>query len=95
MDHVVKNTPTHPAWSMVYARNVIRELSPKKQHKAKTVTLFTIGEMMVECFERLQMALCTTTDGWCPDNPYLTKMFNAHINLEVSVGIQSVKYLFK
>jgi hypothetical protein len=30
-----------------------------------------------------------------PHNPYLTKMFNAHINVEVSVGIQSVKYLFK
>ncbi len=30
-----------------------------------------------------------------PHNPYLTKMFNAHINVEVFVGIQSVKYLFK
>jgi hypothetical protein len=30
-----------------------------------------------------------------PHNPYLTKMFNAHINVEVSAGIQSVKYLFK
>ncbi len=30
-----------------------------------------------------------------PHNPYLTKMFNAHINVEVSVGIRSVKYLFK
>jgi hypothetical protein len=30
-----------------------------------------------------------------PHNPYLTKMFNAHINVEVSTGIQSVKYLFK
>jgi hypothetical protein len=30
-----------------------------------------------------------------PHNPYLTKMFNAHINVEVSAGIWSVKYLFK
>jgi len=30
-----------------------------------------------------------------PHNPYLTKMFNAHINVEVFTGIQSVKYLFK
>jgi len=30
-----------------------------------------------------------------PHNPYLTKMFNAHINVEVSAGIRSVKYLFK
>jgi hypothetical protein len=30
-----------------------------------------------------------------PHNPYLTKMFNAHINIEVSAGIRSVKYLFK
>jgi hypothetical protein len=30
-----------------------------------------------------------------PHNPYLTKMFNAHINVEVSADIQSVKYLFK
>ncbi len=30
-----------------------------------------------------------------PHNPYLTKRFNAHINVEVSVDIQSVKYLFK
>jgi hypothetical protein len=26
---------------------------------------------------------------------YLTKMFNAHINVEVSVDIRNVKYLFK
>jgi len=30
-----------------------------------------------------------------PHNPYLTKMFNANLNVEVFVGIQSVKYLFK
>jgi len=30
-----------------------------------------------------------------PHNPYLTKMFNAHINVEVSAGIRNVKYLFK
>jgi hypothetical protein len=30
-----------------------------------------------------------------PHNPYFAKMFNAHINVEVSAGIQSVKYLFK
>jgi len=30
-----------------------------------------------------------------PHNPYLTKMFNAHINVEVATGIRSVKYLFK
>jgi hypothetical protein len=30
-----------------------------------------------------------------PHNPYLTKMFNAHINVKVSVGIWSVKNLLK
>jgi len=30
-----------------------------------------------------------------PYNPYLTKMFNAHINVKVSVDIRNVKYLFK
>ncbi len=30
-----------------------------------------------------------------PHNPYLTRKFNAHINVEVSAGIKSVKYLFK
>ncbi len=30
-----------------------------------------------------------------PHNPYLIRKFNAHINVEVSVGIRSVKYLFK
>ncbi len=30
-----------------------------------------------------------------PHNPYLTKMFNAHINIEVSVSIRSVKYFLK
>ncbi len=30
-----------------------------------------------------------------PHNPYLAKMFNAHINVKVSAGIESVKYLFK
>jgi hypothetical protein len=36
-------------------------------------------------------------DNWwvVPHNPYLTKTFNAHINIEVSVDIRSVKYLFK
>jgi hypothetical protein len=63
MDHVAKNTPMHPTWSMVYARNDIRELSPRRQHKAKTVTLSTVDETMVERFKKLQMALRTTTDG--------------------------------
>jgi hypothetical protein len=30
-----------------------------------------------------------------PHNPYLTKKFNAHINVEVSASIRSIKYLFK
>jgi hypothetical protein len=30
-----------------------------------------------------------------PHNPYLTKTFNAHINIEVYADIRSVKYLFK
>jgi hypothetical protein len=30
-----------------------------------------------------------------PHNPNLTRKFNAHINVEVSAGIRSVKYLFK
>ncbi len=30
-----------------------------------------------------------------PHNAYLTKMFNAHINIEVSVDIRNVQYLFK
>ncbi len=29
-----------------------------------------------------------------PHNPYLTKMFNAHINIEVCVGIRNVKYKY-
>jgi hypothetical protein len=43
-----------------------------------------------------------TPDGFAYDNrwvvhhnPYLTKMFNAHINVKVSASIRSVKYLFK
>jgi len=43
-----------------------------------------------------------TPDGFAYDNwwvvlhnPYLTKMFNAHINIEVFVDIRSVKYIFK
>jgi hypothetical protein len=77
----------------MYARNVICELSPRRQHKVKTVTLSIVDETMVERFKRLQMDLRMTTDGW--HNPYLTKMFNAHINVEVSADIWSVKYLFK
>ncbi len=73
MDRAAKNTLMHPAWSTVYARNVIRELSPRRQHKVKTVTLFTVGEMMVERFERLQMALCMIIDGWCPTTPTLPR----------------------
>jgi hypothetical protein len=53
MDHAAKNTPTHPAWSTVFARNVIYELSPRRQHKVNKITLSTINEMMVECFEKL------------------------------------------
>jgi hypothetical protein len=30
-----------------------------------------------------------------PHNPYLSRMFNAHMNVEVSAGIHNVKYLFK
>jgi hypothetical protein len=65
--------PTHPAWSTVYAKNNICELSPRKQHKAKIVTLSTIGETMVKRFKSLKMALRTTTDGWCPTTPTLPR----------------------
>jgi hypothetical protein len=65
MVNVAKNTPTHPAWSMVYARNVIHELSPRRQHKAKMVTLSTFDETMVEHFEKLQMALLTRPQVPC------------------------------
>jgi hypothetical protein len=57
------------------------------------------------------LVYCQQNDGWTfqktpdgfvydnrwvvPHNPYLTKMFNAHINVEVSANIRSVKYLFK
>ncbi len=58
------------------------------------VTLSTVGETMVKHFKRLQMALRTTTDGWCPTTPTLPKCL-MHINVEVSAGIRSVKYLFK
>jgi hypothetical protein len=36
-------------------------------------------------------------DNWwvVPHNPYLTKMFNAHINVEVFIDIQNVKKHFK
>ncbi len=57
----------------MYAINIICELFSKRQHKAKTVTLSTVGETMVECFKRLQMALRTTTNGWCPTTPTLPK----------------------
>ncbi len=73
MDCVTKNTLTHPSWSTMYAKNVIRELAPRRQHKAKVVTLSIIGETMVKRFERLQMALHTTTDGWCPTTPTLPR----------------------
>jgi len=53
MDRAVKNTLTHPAWSMVYARNVIRELFLRREHKAKMVTLSIVGEMMVKRFKKL------------------------------------------
>ncbi len=58
---------------MVHARNVIRELFPRKHHKVKTITLSIVDEMMVERFERLQMALCTTIVGWCPTTPTLPR----------------------
>jgi hypothetical protein len=43
----------HPARSTMYAKNVIRELFLKRQHKAKMVIVFIVGEMMVKRFERL------------------------------------------
>jgi hypothetical protein len=79
---------------MVYAMNVIHELFPRRQHKAKTVTLSTVDETMVKSFERFQMVLRTTTDEWCPTTPTLLRCL-MHINVEVSTGIRSVKYLLK
>jgi len=73
MNRVAKNTPMHLAWSMIYARNVIREFFPRIQHKAKMVTLSVVSEMMVEHFERLQMALHMTINGWCPTTPTLPR----------------------
>jgi hypothetical protein len=51
--------------------------------------------MMVKHFKKIQMALHTTTNGWCLTTPTLPKMFNEHINVEVFADIRSVKYLFK
>jgi hypothetical protein len=59
------------------------------------ITLSIVSKTMVKHFKRLHMALCTIIDGWCPITPTLPKCFNAHINVEVSIGIQSVKNLFK
>jgi len=53
MDRAANNTPMHLAWTTVYARNVIHELFPRRQHKAKMVTVFIVSEMMVKRFERL------------------------------------------
>jgi hypothetical protein len=55
------------------------------------------------------LVYCSRNDGWMfrktpygfaydnrwvvPHNPYVTKMFNAYINVEVSASIWSVKYL--
>ncbi len=56
----------------------------------------------VYCWWNNGQTFWKTLDGFAydnlwvvPHNPYLTKMFNAHINVEVSVNIWSVKYLFK
>jgi hypothetical protein len=32
-----------------------------------------VAKMMVERFKRLQMALRTATDGWCPTTPTLLR----------------------
>jgi hypothetical protein len=87
MDHVAKNTPMHLTWSTVYARNVIHELSPKKQHKVKMVTLFIINEMMVKHFKKTPNGFAYDKQWVVLHNPYLTKMFNAHINVEVFADI--------
>jgi hypothetical protein len=50
----------------MYAKNVIHELSRKKQHKVKPVTLSTISKTMVERFEWLQMVFIRQLMGGAP-----------------------------
>ena len=50
----------------------------------------------IEKRDRHGNLICTLNDTWVvPYNPYLAVRYNAHINLEICITIQSVKYLFK
>jgi hypothetical protein len=46
-------------------------------------------------FQKIQDGFAYDNQWVVAHNPYLTKMFNAHITIEVSVDIWSVKYLLK
>ncbi len=48
-----------------------------------------------QTFQKTQDGFAYNNQWVVPHNPYLTKMFNAHINVEVFANIRSVKYLFK
>jgi len=100
MDHAAKNTLTHPTWSTVYASNGLC----KQRYPQAFSEEITQGKDSYPIYPRQNdgQTFWKTPNGfaydkWCvvPHNPYLTKMFNAHINVEVFTGIQSVKYLFK
>jgi len=63
------------------------------------LTRETLGPKYVcrylETFQKTPNGFAYDNRWVVPHNPYLTKMFNVHINVEVSTGIRSVKYLFK
>jgi hypothetical protein len=63
------------------------------------LTRETLGPKYVrrylEMFQKTPDGFVYDNQWVVPHNPYFTKMFNAHINVEVSLDIRSVKYLFK
>ena len=74
----------------------IQKLMQKKLLSLMIIpTLFTGVETMGKLTRRMQMDLFMTIGPFQPHNPWLSLVFDCHINVKVCCNITAVKYIYK
>ena len=88
MAHVGPLIQIHPAWNMANEKQILKNLLKKKPTQG-TDTLIIEEELMKNMLLKIEFLYVV------PYNPYLTKKYNAHNNVEICSGNKYCKYLYK